>query len=57
MPGDHVERRMIDRANEKIACQLGYELEISFPILECRYRRLEVAAVRQAIAADRAPLR
>ncbi|MNN40485.1 hypothetical protein D3C81_1545620 [compost metagenome] len=54
VPGDHVQRRVVDRGTPQAAIELGDQLEIAVDVFECGMRGLEIARIGQAVGADRA---
>src|SRR5208337_521285 len=57
MPGDHVERRVIERAVEEAAAPFERQDASRFLVLEGGDGRREIARVGEAVGADRAAVR
>ena len=53
VPGDDIERRVVELGRPEIALKLGDDLKGFVLILECRDRGAEVARVGKAVGADR----
>ena len=53
MPGDHVERRMIDLGFPQIALEFCDDAEVAIAVLVGGDGRQEVARVGEAVRADR----
>src|SRR5438552_3304782 len=54
VPGDDVERRMVEPGHPKIALEFGDHLEGLVAVLEGGDRRAEIARIGEAVGADRA---
>jgi hypothetical protein len=52
VPRDDVERRMADARRPQVAAELRDQLEVALAVLVARDRDLEIARVREAVAAD-----
>ncbi len=57
VPGDHIERRVIDRCPPQRPLELGDQLELPFAVLVACLRGFEVARIGEAIGADRPEIR
>ena len=57
VPGDHVERRVVDGRGPQPPQKFGDDVELAVAILKGRHRRLEIARIRQPVGADRAQFR
>ena len=57
MPGDDIERRVIEIAGIELAAPFDGQAAGRVLILEGRHRRLEIARVGKAVCADRAAVR
>src|SRR6202048_3718558 len=57
VPGDDVQRRMIDRRCPESSLKLGHNPEIAFAIFKLRYWSQKVARIRQPVRANRPQIR
>ena len=57
VPGDHVQRRMIDAAPSTVPAEFRHQLEVPVAILVRGDRREEIARIRQPVRADRPEIR
>ena len=57
MPGDDVQRRVIDRRRPESSLKLGYDLKVAFAIFKRRDRRQKIARIRQTVRANRSQIR
>ncbi|MNZ49233.1 hypothetical protein D3C78_669940 [compost metagenome] len=57
MPGDHVQRRVVELGSPEFAEELLYQLHRALHVLVVRHRGEEVARIGQPVAADRAEVR
>ena len=55
MPGNHVQRRVIDRRRPESSLELGHNPVIALSIFKRRYRSQKVARIRQTVRANRYP--
>src|SRR4051794_23452343 len=53
MPGDDIERRMVDLARPQIAAELLHDLTRGVAVFIPRLRRFKVARIRQSVRSDR----
>ena len=56
MPGDDIERRVIDGRAPQPAAEFGHQLEVSLAVLERRHGRQKIARIGEPVGADRPQL-